>query len=72
MYGLAQSRNTNSPNKTQLLHPGLVDREGKLTITVNMNDDIISRFKNFFNLGSNIRISKFAPRNKGKYDRGNV
>ena len=72
LYGPAQSENRKPPNKTQLLHVDLVDKEGKLTIKMNMVNELISKFINFFTLGNIICISKFAFAKKGKYDRGNV
>ena len=72
LYGPTQSENRKPPKKTQLLHVDLVDKEGKLTIIVNMVNGIFSKFFNFFTLGNIVFISNFAIPKKGKCDRGNV
>jgi hypothetical protein len=43
-----------------------------MTITVNINNNLIARFFNLFTPGSSLRIKDFTIRNKGIYDRGDA
>lgn len=72
LYGPTQNKSLNSPNKAQLMHVNLVDKDGQFTIIVNMSDNHISHFIDYFSLGSTVQILNFETRNKGQYDWGNA
>ena len=71
-YEPGQTKNTNSPTKAQLVHADLVDRHGKMTITINVNNNLIARFLNLVTPGSSLLIKDLAIWNKGIYDRGDA
>lgn len=54
------------------MHADLVDQNGKMTITVNINNNYIARFLSYFSVGKSVRIKDFAIKKKGIYDRGNA
>ena len=55
-----------------MVHADLVDRHGQMTITVNINNNLIARFLNLFTPGSSLLIKDLAIWNKGIYDRGDA
>ena len=68
MYGPSQNKNQNSPIKTNILHADLVDKDGQMTITASVNDNLIKRFASFLQPGKSVRINKFGLKKKGQYE----
>ena len=55
-----------------MLHVDFVDRDGLMTITAGINDNLIKCFGTYFSTNKSIRITRFGIEKKGKYDRGYV
>lgn len=72
LYGPSCNKNSSSPNKAELTRADLVDRDGQLTVIVNMNNTLVSLFMKYFSPESSLRISNFITRNKGIYDRADA
>ncbi len=70
LYGPSQNKYPDLPTKASFVHVDLVDKNGQLTMTVNINNDQIARFLSYFSFGKSVRIKDFATRKKGMYDRG--
>ena len=72
IYGPSQNKNQNSLIKTNIFHANLVDKDGKMTITASVNDNLIKRFSTFLQPGKSIQINKFGLKKKGQYERGDA
>ena len=72
LYGPGQNKTPHSPSKAPFVHADLVDKNGQLTITVNINNEQIARFLSYFSVGKSVRIKDFGTRKKGMYDRGDA
>ena len=72
LYGPGQNRSPGSPVKAPFMHADLVDQNGQMTITVNINNNHIARFLSYFPVGKSVRIKDFAIKKKGIYDRGDA
>ena len=71
-YGPVLNKKTSSHVKAQVLHADLVDKDGHITITVTMKNNVIALFKEQFSPGNSVRIHGFSLVNKGTYDRGDA
>lgn len=58
--------------KAGFLQTDLVDSPCKLTITVNMRNNLIECFQNMFIVGKTIQITHFVIIKKGMYEQGGV
>jgi len=72
LYGPGQNKSPGSPIKAPFMHADLVDKNGQLTMTVNINNSQIARFLSYFSVGKSVRIKDFATKKKGMYDRGDA
>ena len=63
-YGLEKNTNPNSPIKAHVVHADLVDKDVQMTITVNINNNLIPRFRDNFYLSNNVHIMNFLLKKK--------
>ncbi|XP_057857387.2 uncharacterized protein LOC131066596 [Cryptomeria japonica] len=71
-YGPAYPRNTGVQIKAEIVHIDLVDRNGQMTITVNISNNLIEMFLPRMLPGSSVRITNFLVKSKTKYERGDA
>ena len=60
LYGPAQSRSLTSPTKTHQLHIDLVEKEGQMTTTIEINNHLIPHFVDPFHPGTSVMINEFG------------
>ena len=72
LYVPTCNKNSNSPNKVELTHANLVDKDGQLIVTINISNALVSRFMKYFTPGRSVQISNFIARNKGIYERADA
>ena len=63
-YSPSQNKNQNSPIKTNILHANVVDKDGEMTITASVNDNLIKWFSSFLQPGKSVWINKFGLKQK--------
>lgn len=56
----------------QILHADFVDRDGLMTITAGINDNLVKRFGTYFSTNKSLRITRFVLKKKGQHDRGDA
>ncbi|KAH9290716.1 hypothetical protein KI387_034833, partial [Taxus chinensis] len=71
VYGPAHATNI-SPSKAEILHADLVDKNGQMTITLNMSNTFAHKFASIVVAGCGLRVTGFTVKEKTKYERGDA
>lgn len=64
IYGPGKNINLASPVKPQAIHANLIDEDGQMTITVNLNNNLRYCFNQHFYVGKRVRIIDFEKKKK--------
>ncbi|KAH9294045.1 hypothetical protein KI387_040750, partial [Taxus chinensis] len=71
VYGPTHATNI-SPSKAEILHADLVDKNGQMTITLNMSNTFVHKFASTVVVGCGLHVAGFTVKEKTKYERGDA